>query len=261
MWIMLLVGAALPVLAQEPALPTAADLEQRRLDLNIRKARLEAELAQLEAERLRLEAAPSPASGEAATTHDPFAGRLRMARKPVRLLRKGVAVGELPALTVVPAAPAAEPGWIIVQYEGESYEAPAEPFALEEDLLGEARRTESAALRDLELREAEVQQLQDQQSRLDGLVQALESELRHVVVSSRSSSIRVSDEEGRATLVSESSARSTLGEWRRDLRRVSRQIELAEQDLFLLRSHWERSRQVRERLEAAFTVFRDERTP
>lgn len=152
MWIMLLVWATLPVLAQEPAPPTAADLERRRLDLNARKARLEEELAQLEAERLRLEAVPAPATGEEATPRDPFAGRLRMARKPVHLLRKGAEVGELPTLTVVPAAPAAEPGWIIVQYEGESYEAPAEPFALEEDLLGEARRTESLALRDLEAR-------------------------------------------------------------------------------------------------------------
>jgi len=261
MLIMLLAWAALPAWAVEPVLPTAADLEQRRLDLDARKARLEAELAQLEEDRLRLEAARSPAAGEVTTPHDPFAGRLRMARKPVHLLRKGVTVGELPALTVVPAAPAAEPGWIIVQHEGESYEAPAEPFALEEDLLGEARRTESAALRDLELREAEVQKLQEEQNRLDGLVQALESELRHTVVSSRSSSVRVSDEEGRATLVSESSARSTLGEWRRDLRRASRQVELAEQDLYLLRSHWERSRQVRERLESAFTAFRHERTP
>lgn len=51
-----------------------------------------------------------------------------------------------------------------------------------------------------------MQKLHELQGRLNPRVQALESELRQTVVSSRSSSVRVSDEEGRATLVSEGSA-------------------------------------------------------
>lgn len=261
-WLTCLVAAvAVSALAEGETAPTAAELDRRRLELETLKARFEAERARYEADKARFEA--ERAKTEASTTpHDPFAGRLHMARKPVRLYRRGQIAGDLPPLTVVLAAPSADEGWLTVQHNGENYDAPAESFAREQDLLGEARRTETTALQDLEKRESELQDMRARRDRLEAQIIQLESQLRRIVVATYSTvSIRMTNAEGRAVVVSESAGRNSLADWRRELRKASRQIELAQQDVYLLREHWERSRQVRERLEGAFTAFRNERTP
>jgi hypothetical protein len=248
-------------LAEDPVAPTAEELEQRRIELEALQKRLETERARFEADKARFDAERALVESPA-VPHDPFAGRLRMARKPVRLTRKGLPAGDLPALTVVVAVPSETPGQLVVQHEGENFEAPETSFAPEEELLGEARHAEATALRDLEAREAEAQALRIRCARQEEQVLQLEAQLRRVVPGSHSASaIRTTNTEGRVVMMSESGGRAALNDRRRDWRQCARQLELAEQDLLLLREHWERSRQVRERLERAFLQFRNERTP